>query len=103
MGTQVMVKTLHHSKFQFRTKINENGRIYLYRTTRQSRKIVGFNPEDGGNRFLRNADIIYHTIRREITEVTQYPEEGGKMFLRKWVKLLRVSERHIPEDTMLAS
>jgi hypothetical protein len=35
----------------------------------KARKIVGFNPEGGGKRFLRNADIIYHTIRRDIAKV----------------------------------
>jgi hypothetical protein len=44
---------------------------------------------------------ILSTILYGVTSpklVIQYPEEGGKMFLRKLVKLLRGSERHIPED-----
>jgi len=36
----------------------------------KAQKIVGFNPEDGGNRFLRNADIFSHTIRRDFAEIS---------------------------------
>jgi len=36
----------------------------------KARKIVGFNPEDGGNRFFGNADIFSHNIRRSIAEIS---------------------------------
>ena len=35
----------------------------------EARNIIGFDHEDGGNRFLRNADI-YHIIRRNTGKVS---------------------------------